>query len=320
MIPWLVQPHRTEPKILEWAERYSERAYLDIVRLRNHTAYALTVTDRSRPDEAKKKSLFAVPHAHEPAGTAACMNILGELLDGCDLAGNPTALDREAMLASTLLTFIPDANPEGRSRAPVEMWDGSRFTNDEFLKYAFGIDGATGERFKRVDRWSAREERPSRIGIVYERIDETTYVEPNRDWGSSFFRLAHRLMDRWPYDQFIDLHQTEFENSPYNCMIILPVSWRTLPEPICAYSRAWADDITRAWGEMDGASPHQPEVLGYTGQQRAYFEERWGRLHSLCPIITTEIQNNNPRTPPDLQRQLQETALRISIERISASA
>lgn len=316
MIPWLAKPHQTEPKLMAWAERYPQWMYLDTVRPWEHTTYALTVTDREVPDEGKRKCLFAVPHGHEPAGTVACMNVLSQLLEGCELDGSETSLDREAILRRTLLTFIPDANPEGRSRAPEDWWDGLRHTNEAFLKVAFGIDAETGERFKRVDRWRTTEDRPSLVGIAYERIDEVTYVEPNRDWDSSFFRLIHRLTERQKYDQVLDLHQTEFERSPHNCMVLLPITWDTLPDTIRGYSQAWAEEITDAWREMEDADPRVPIALGYTGQQRAYFEARWGAMYRACPHLTVEIQNNSPRTPPDLQRRLSEAAIWVSVERL----
>src|SRR5438874_274242 len=185
--PWPAQPDQTEPLLLDWARRYPERVHLDSVRPWRHTAYALTVAEGDPNADGRPAVLFAVPHAHEPAGTVACMEFLSQLLEGHRLDGSPTDLDREAILRETTLTFIPDANPDGRARSPEPWWDGSRYSNEEFLKVAFGIDGRTGERYKRVDRWSLAEETPERIGIVYEPIDATTFVEPNRDWGSSFF-------------------------------------------------------------------------------------------------------------------------------------
>ncbi|MDQ3814495.1 MAG: hypothetical protein M3347_11155, partial [Armatimonadota bacterium] len=243
------------------------------------------------------------------------LNTLSQLLDGCALDGTASRLDRDSILRQTLLTFIPDANPEGRSRSPEDFWDGTKYSNAEFLDFAFGRDEA-GQRFKRVDRWRTTEERCALIGIAYERIDEITYVEANRDWDSSFFRLVHRLTQRHRYHQFLDLHQTEFEGSPHNCVILLPVIWDDLPEAIRDYSRAWAQEITEAWSQVPAAHPQNPCPLSYTGQQRAYFEQRWGDLYRTLPCFAVEVQNNNPRTPPDLQRTLDETAIRVSVERL----
>jgi hypothetical protein len=213
------------------------------------------------------------------------------------------------------LTFIPDGNPEGRSRSPEEFWDGSKYTNDEFLGYAFGID-TEGNRFKRVDRWHPSEEQCARVGIAYEKIEEDTYVEPNRDWGSSLFRLLHQVTARHTYDQLLDLHQTEFENSPHNCEILLPVIWEDLPDHIRQYSSQWAQEVTQAWALLPNASPREPQPLSYVGEQRQYFATRWGAIQRVVPYIAVEAQNNNPRTPADSQRLLAETAIQVSVERL----
>jgi hypothetical protein len=319
MLHWIARPHQTEPLLREWSARYPAFTCLDTVRLLNQNTYAITVTDRALPADRKRKCLVTVPHAHEPAGTAACMNILNELLDGRQLDGSPTSLDRDTLLRETLISFIPDGNPDGRSRSPEDAWDGGAHTNDEFLMIAFGRDAATGQRFPRVDRWQTTDHLVDPIGIIYEQIDETTYVEPNRDWGSSFFRLVHRLTGRHEYDQFLDLHQTEFGGGPINCEILLPVTWDELPESIRSVSGPWAEEITAAWRGMEGASPRAPAPLGYTGQQRAYFEQRWGDLYRSIPCLSVEIQNNSPHTPPDLQRRLAEAAIRTSLKRLFAA-
>jgi hypothetical protein len=315
---WYAKAHQTEPRILHWAQRHPQYVYLDSLRQWEHTAYAVTVTDRGVPDEKKRKCLITVPHGHEPAGTVACMNFLSQLLEGCHLDDTPSALDRTLILGQTLLTFIPDANPEGRSRSPEAAWDGSKYSNEAFLNYAFGID-MDGNRFKRVDRWHAHEEQCARVGIAYERIAEDTYVEPNRDWESSFFRLVHQLTARHTYDQLLDLHQTEFENSSNNCEILLPVIWNDLPEHIRHLSAQWAHEITGAWEQIPGASPREPRPLGYVGEQRQYFEQRWGSIYRSLACLTVEVQNNNLRTPPDLQRLLAETAIQVSVERLLAT-
>jgi hypothetical protein len=316
MIPWIARPQQTEPQIRNWARRYADRLELDQVRPWTHTVYALTVTDPQTAEEAKRRCLVSVPHAHEPAGTVACMNFLSQLLEGRELDGTPTTLDREAILRETILTFIPDGNPEGRSRAPLDWWDGTQVTNEEFLKIAFGSDAETGARFRRVDRWRTTEFTPARIGIAYERIDAVTYVEPNRDWGSSYFRLFHALRERYRYDQILELHQTEFEDSPNNAVTLLPVLWDELPEAIRRTAGAWAEAITAAWRGMESAAPQAPYPLGYTGPQRAYFVARWGDVYRSVPTINVEVQNNNQRTPPDLQRRIAETAIRVSVERL----
>jgi hypothetical protein len=123
-------------------------------------------------------------------------------------------------------------------------------------------------------------------------------------------------MARRRYDRLLDLHQTEFENSPHNCVILLPILWDELPEATRRKSMAWAEAITEAWRATPGAVPQAPRTLGYTGQQRAYFEQRWGDLYRSLPCLTVEVQNNNPRTPPDMQRELAEVAIRVTVEQL----
>ena len=55
--------------------------------------------------QSKKNFLLAVPHAHEPAGTAAAMNFLNEIISGRRLDGKPTKLPREEILKKVRLTF-----------------------------------------------------------------------------------------------------------------------------------------------------------------------------------------------------------------------
>ena len=73
-----------------------------------HKVYALTVTNKSTQNQTKPRAIFAVPHAHEPAGTAACMSVIDHLLTGEDPEGFPTDINRKDALNKLILTFIPD--------------------------------------------------------------------------------------------------------------------------------------------------------------------------------------------------------------------
>lgn len=313
---WLAQPDQYEQFLQNWAHEFPELVTLDTIRQCSHDVHAMTITDESVPDTVKRKVLVIVPHGHEPAGTVASLNYMRQLLLGSTLTGTPTTLDRERILRETLITFIPDGNPEGRSRAPERWWDGSKYDNSEFLKFAFGIDADGETRFKRVDRWHTTEESPVRVGLAYERIDETTYVEPNRDWDSSLFRLLFRLTERHAYDLLIDLHQTEFIGQPYNATILLPVLYDELPANVRARVDSTADAINEAWSRLPGVLPRPPHLLEYTGQQRTYFVERWGRFDRAIAHMIIEVQNNTPKTPARLQWALSETAIRAGVDRL----
>ena len=272
------------------------------------------MTDRSTPADRKAKLIFAVPHAHEPAGTVGCMHYINQLLTGPGFDGTPSNLDRDRILANCVLSFIPDANPDGRSRAPVDYWDGTRYTNEEFWTFMRGRDAETKKMWKRLGRWSLREENPETIGIVYEQINAHEYVEPNRDLNSSYFRLIHRIGERYGYGRWLDIHQTEFEGSPHNCMMLLPLVQNELPQEIQQANIKWAAAIVEAWAAI-GENPVRPsKPLGYTGKQAEYFRRVWREFMPTIPQITTEVQNNNTRTPPTQQAKLQEIAIRVSVD------
>jgi len=81
--------------------------------------YLVTVVDRKKPP-AGPGVRFSQPHAHEPAATVGMLSVLKELLTGADLYGRPTRLDREAVLRSFPVSFIPDGNPDGRVWGPLQ--------------------------------------------------------------------------------------------------------------------------------------------------------------------------------------------------------
>ncbi|MBM4046547.1 MAG: hypothetical protein FJ279_15660 [Planctomycetes bacterium] len=318
---WLSMPDETEAKILEWARRFPDLVRLDAEKqFCGRTAYAVTVTDPRLPDGPKKKHLFAVPHAHEPGATAGCMSFMNQVITGQHLDGQPTDLDRDRILRESLLTFIPDANPDGRSRSPERWWDGSKWPNEEFWCWMRGKDPHTGKMWKRLDLWSTREEKdyPSPVGIVYEQVSEHEYVEPNRSPRSSLLKLIARLRQRHEYDQFLDLHQTEFEKSPHDTMVILPIMQLELSPEMQSRNQRLAEAIVSAWKAI-GANPIPAiKPLGYGEPHRTYFIRCWGDMYHKVAIATSEVQNNNPRTPPPRQLLYTETAMRASVTHLLA--
>lgn len=313
---WLAKPHQMEPQILNWQELYPDLVELDVIRqFVGLNAYAITITDRSIPLDNKGKLIFTVPHAHEPAGTVACMNFINQLLTGRHLDGTSSDIqNRDAILSNCVLSFIPDSNPDGRSRAPVDYWDGTRYSNEEFWTFMRGRDPETKKMWKRMGRWSVRKETPETIGIVYEQVNSHEYVEPNRDFGSAYFLLVKRIGEKYGYGRWLDLHQTEFEKSKYNAMIILPIVQDELPEDIKTANTTWADEIVKRWAEVGAEPMPESKPLGYKGEQGEYFRKAWREFMPMIPSITTEVQNNNVRTPPPMQERLQEVAIKASID------
>lgn len=311
---WLVRPQQVAAKIAQWAREHPQIVSLDSQKtFGGNTAYAVTVTDRKTPDEKKAKIVFAQPHAHEPAATAGMMNFLAQLLEGKELGGPKGAIDRDRLLRRCVLTFIPDGNPDGRSRAPVDWWDGSKYSNKEFLDFAFGRT-ASGERWKRLGRWSNKDQQPALLGIVYEQINDHEFVEPNRDLDSSYFKLILRARTQRDYDLHVDLHQTEFEKSPYQAMVILPFSQKDLPPRIQKANVEAAAAVLKAWQDIGAKAMPDARPLGYGEDQLQYFRKCWKEINEETPEITIEIQNNSPRTPPDQQRKLMEVAILAAID------
>ena len=309
---WLAKPGRTEPKILRWAREHPLLVSLKAQKtFSGHTAYAVTVTDR-KARGPKHRLLVAQPHAHEPATTAGMMSFLSQLITGTDLSGGATGLDRKRILARLVITMVPDGNPDGRSRAPAWWWDGKEHTNDEFLQIAFGRT-ADGQRRPRLGRWSLADQQPARVGIVYERINKQEYVEPNRDRDSTFFRLVSGAIKAGPPDRFLSLHQTEFQRSKHNAMIILPFMQAKLPAAIAGMNERWALTVVSAWRKVGAAPAPKPRALGYGEDQLKYFRRCWSDVYRRIPTITVEVQNNNTRTPPKVQMQLQIEAIRATV-------
>ena len=317
-IPFLARQAQLEAKIAEWREWAGPRLEVDsITCFKGHKVYALTLTDPSVPLDRKRRHYFAQPHAHEPGTTAGMIDAIEQLVTGNDLAGEPTTLDVEAALAKTVLTFNPIGNVQGRERAPVLYWDGSEYTNEQFWCWMRGEDpDSPGKMWKRLDLWDDREEHaPDPVGIVYEQIDDHRYVEPNRSHLSSYFRLFFKMDERFGYEYWLDLHQTEFVNSPYDCMIILPIAGLAEGE-IAAVGNAWGERIVAAWKKAGYRPKPEVEPLGYTGQQAEYFRRAWGEINKRLCKVTTEVKNNAPDAPSDFQLKTQSIAVIESIQRL----
>ena len=312
---WYAKPHQIERQINLWLEKYDDLMDVDYVtQYVGLKAYGITITNKDVPSQNKEKMLFTVPHAHEPAGTVACMSVINQLLTGYNFDGTKSdILDRQKILDNCILSFIPDANPDGRSRAPVDYWDGTKYTNDEFWTFMRGRDPETKKMWKRMGRWSIRNEFPETIGIVYERLNDHEYVEPNRDFESAYFRLVKRVWNKYGHGRWLDIHQTEFEKSQYNAMIILPIVQDELPENIQKINMQWANEIVKQWQAIGGEPIPESKPLGYTGEQGEYFRKTWREFMPMIPTITTEIQNNNIRTHPNMQARLQEVAIKTSV-------
>jgi hypothetical protein len=83
---WLTKPDSVNPIIASWHREFPGIVRIDEAKqFTGDAVYAITVTGEG--DNPKKNFLLAVPHAHEPAGTAAAMNFLNEIITGKSLSG-----------------------------------------------------------------------------------------------------------------------------------------------------------------------------------------------------------------------------------------
>jgi hypothetical protein len=317
MSNWVSRPDDVDALVAQWRTECADLLTVESrLQYSGRDVWVLTVTDRGMPAEAKRKVLCFKPHAHEPAPIAAQMNVLCQLLAGRTLDGTPTHLPRDQWLAEALICFLPDANPAGTAAAPVDAWDGSQYTNEEFWAWMRGVDPDTGLMWKRVDLWDDTREAklPRRYGIVYEQVSAHEYVEPNRHLRSTLMQWLHELRGRCHWDRMLDLHQTEFVGSTSNAMVILPTLYDEQPEALRQTGWSWAEAMVAAWGDTPGGRPI-PEFtpLSYTGAERQYFINTLGPLYADTAIITSEIQNNSLLTPPSLQQRLCELAIEVTL-------
>lgn len=287
---------------------------LDVRAFQQHTGrnvYALTFSDPEYDDAQKQRLFVSRPHAHEPAGTAACTELVKTLAGYRDYADRNGEW-RQWVLENFVVTLVPDANPGGSQRAPVKFWDGSEIPNEQFFLWMFGESGDTpGERFPRVDTWDSREVTPpALLGIAYEQIDAHTYVEPNRDHRSTFFRSFFECDAIHHYSVWLDLHQTEYVNSDRNCHIALPTMFDALPQELREQHRVLGEAVHARWAR-EGATPFDHPLASYQNNQvqRDFLARVWAPISGRMVHLVTEVQNNNVRTPVGTQVRLQLAAV-----------
>lgn len=310
--PFLAKQNQLEEKLEQWQKIAGSNMKVEYaLSYSGHKVYAITLSNFDVPREDKTALYVAQPHAHEPATTAGIIDVIEQLVTVKDLAGNPTRLDVEGILASTIVTFNPIGNPYGRENAPYLFWDGTKVSNQQFWCIMRGENpDDPGQMWHRLDVFDVREMKvPDPIGIVYEPIDEYRYVEPNRNQLSTYFKLFHRMDAQYGYQYWLDLHQTEFQHSPSQCMILLPLE-ESPSETIKQENGIWAEQVTKAWQDA-GYIINSPIPLPYTGTQAEYFLHNWREIDQRMHRISTEVKNNAADFSPD--RQLAAEALSIEV-------
>jgi hypothetical protein len=322
MTRWVSRPDDVDALIARWSQHFPHYFKAEAkTQYSGRPVWALTVTDHTRNSADRPGAIFFKPHAHEPAPIAAQLNFISQLLTAQHLDGTRTDLPRAQILAETVLCFMPDANPAGTAAAPVAAWDGTQYTDEEFIGWAFGVDPETGEMWTRVDTWddTVEDPLPTRYGIVYEQVSAHQYVEPNRHHASTLFRWLFELRERRTWDRLLSLHQMEFTGQTTNALAILPCLYDEQAAHLQQAEKAWAERIVTAWAQLPHGNP-VPDIkpLDYTGRQRQYFVDCWGDIYKDSVILISEIRNNSVICPPPLQQALNEQVIKVTVAELLA--
>ena len=325
---WIVRPSAVEAKLRELRNKSLGMVDLEFERqFVGLKINALTMTDKLRPATRKLKILVVVPHAHEPAGTAACMAFADELLTGKRPDGSASDLPRAEMLRKLMITIIPDGNPDGRARSPRDFWEGD-VPNEEFYQIMHGDAPDHAKFWPEHPEFDNAKENIAHPGIVYEQIGATEYAEGNQSKRTALWRLVDRLTSRVRYDMFLNLHQGMEDDTqpPWNAHD----TWLEHPtqewihRDVQEYAASWAQDVMKAW-ERAGAKAYA--MIGNYGgtmgrpdpadpARRRKWLIDWVTVKTMTPELTVEVQNNSKKTPRDKQVRWAETAIRASVDRL----
>jgi len=312
---WVSYPDEWQPIVRQWLQIDTKEFPMRVRKWLQKTGECVLAITVGNPN-SETRLLVTVPHAHEPAGTVACVDVLCQIVTGSHLDGTRADLPIDKIRQRLLITFVPDSNPQGRSRSPERFWDGSKYDNDEFLKIAFGI-AADGSRFGRYPEWRFSEHQPQQIGIIYEQVNDDLWVEPNTSRKSTHSKVLDALLAEDLYTHYLELHQHETDEA-----VLLPAWFDDLTKSEREKLREWAQAILLAW-QRKGFQVHEQPYIPYRGQERqGFFHEFWrGRWHGgnwLC----VEVRNNrHAKTgePTSLEHQLTAmlTALSETLVRLS---
>lgn len=282
---WLSYPDEWQPLVSQWAQMDTKELPMKVRRWQQVTGeqiLAITVGNFN----AKTRLLVTIPHAHEPAGTAACIDALCQIITGTHLDGTQADLPIDKICQHLFVTFVPDSNPQGRSRSPERVWDGSKYDNDEFLKIAFGI-AADGSRFGRYPEWRYSEHKPKRVGIIYEQIDDDLWVEPNTSCKSSHSKVLDALLAEDDYTHYLELHQHETDEA-----VLLPAWFDELTGSEQAKLNEWAQAILLRW-KQQGLQVQERPYIPYRGQERQkFFRNFWWGRWKVGNWLCVEVRNN----------------------------
>lgn len=315
---WTSHPHEWQPLFRELHAGHPQNTRVSaMTQYGGEQVLGITIgpTDESKARRCERRLLIAVPHAHEPACTAASVDLAHQLLTGRSLDGTPSPLDGHAILQRCIVTILPDTNAQGRARSPERCWDGLMYDNDAFLKWAFGI-AADGERFGRYAEWSAGEHQPTRCGIEYEQVDDDLWVEPNTSRRSTHSRMIDHLFERYRYTHMLDLHQHENDEAA-----LLPGDFEFLSEEAKAAIQTWGHALIHGWREA-GATPRSEPTVPYRGgpRQQLFIDFWQGRCPGMLRLVS-EVRNNRHNrtdepTPMEYQFRMASAAIHATLAHV----
>ncbi len=270
----LVRPEEWQPRFRRWREEAPDRVLVHAwSQYGGQEVLALTVLPPGGPRPGAPHLLAAVPHALEPAPTAAAVDLACQLVTGRHVDGSPADVPAGPGAVRLAVTLMPDANPQGRVRSPARCWDGRDCDNATFLRHAFGV-AAGGGVFPRLPEWRWSEHSPRRAGLEFEQVDGDLWVEPNTSRRSTYSRGLDDLWELRP-THVVDMHQHQSAEA-----VLLPEDFDDRPPEGRAAIAAWGDAVLRAWREAGGAPQARPH-LPYRGQPRqgqvrAFWGGRYG--------------------------------------------
>lgn len=96
--------------------------------------------DKSAPDYIPTLCLVGCIHGGEFEGTAALLNLINVIENGCDLAGDSFD-DLKALADKVNLIIIPCINPDGRSHVPFDSFVGKTFNDLRYYNQGTWADG-----------------------------------------------------------------------------------------------------------------------------------------------------------------------------------
>jgi hypothetical protein len=273
---WVVRNDHVERRFLDWAAGFPRHIALErSTTYEGYQTYAVTVTDGSVPDDAKRKLMFTQSHAHEPGGTAAAMDAINQLLTGSSQEGEPTALDVRRILRELLIVFIPIGNASGRERSPVQYWC-EHYDKEQMNRFIYGKLAAEPHQWHEspsVLRRGEQELDPAYpIALRYEQVDEDTFIEP-------FFAMLPSV----PLARLVDLTElpnivAHPEREPgYNCaqgrIVKTMLDRHTFTAAVDLHQMTTGGDYGQVHIREEGLEGYDPTGLGYAHAMATRMEE-----------------------------------------------